>query len=205
MRTQPVIVPHREPRDLAMGQYMDAWSRVENLVRVCIREMMGVDQMYLRPVFAALMTKQTIDLFMATAKSTLNEAGVAKVSKLNERLIDRNRRRNHIVHGAWNCHVFNPATGEAIWLRKYEPVEHDLASLPYDDPKIAGMFCFTVAELARTRDLLEPVIEALGALSQEIPTLKLKPQPPETPGAKGPPPRGSGAKARQRRDPRLRG
>lgn len=57
-----IHVPDRAIRNQAMGEYMDAWSRMENLLRSCIREMMNVDEAYLRPVFAVLMTKQTIDL-----------------------------------------------------------------------------------------------------------------------------------------------
>lgn len=71
-------------------------------------------------------------------------------------------------------HVLNPSTGETIWLRKYDPVEHDLASLPYDDPKIAGMYCFTVAALSQTTSLMEPVVRALADLLPEIPSLRLQ-------------------------------
>ncbi len=77
-----IHVPDRAPRDQTMGEYMDACSRMESLLRSCIREMMNVDEMIVRPVFAALMTKQTIDLLAATAKANLTAKGASEVTSL---------------------------------------------------------------------------------------------------------------------------
>ncbi len=79
-------------------------------------------------------------------------------------------------------HVLNPTTGETIWLRKYEPIEHDLAGLPYDHPKIGGTYCFTVPQLSNTKSLLEPVVSALADLLGRIPSLRLQALPSETSG-----------------------
>lgn len=169
----PVKVPDRADRDRVMGEYMNAWSRVENLTRLAIQQMLEIDDLAMRAISAAMTTRSTIDLFLAAAKLTLNKAGISKVRKLYDSLIDRNRRRNNIVHGRWECHVYNPSTGDAEWLLRYNSIDLEITALPHSDPKVAGLYSFTVSELSQTTTHAERMVVALAKFLAEIPALRL--------------------------------
>lgn len=57
-----------------------------------------------------------------------------------------------------------------------------LSKLPYDNPKIAGMYSFTLEELSATKSHVEPMVIELATLLQEIPSLKLRGPPTESSG-----------------------
>lgn len=175
--TLTINVPDRAERDRVYGEYMNAWSRVENLVRVAIAEMLQIDDWAMRAIGAAVPTYNTINLFVAAAKLTLNTQGVSKAKKIHERLIDRNRRRNNIVHGCWHIYVSNPQTGEAEWLLQYSTIDAEITAAPHTDPKVAALYSFTVAELSQTTIHAEKVVISLSEFLAEIPSLKLQAPP----------------------------
>jgi len=156
-----------------MGEYMADWGRMENVLKLCIQELLGIDEVLVQAVTSSMMTRQTIELLESLAEASLTPHGAKKVKDLCNKLTTRNRFRNNIVHGYWVCHVTNPQTGEAIWLRKYDPVSYALAKLPNDHEKITGTYCFTLPQLADTTSRLEPVIGALADLQAEMPSLRL--------------------------------
>ena len=167
-----------ENKDAAMGRYMDAFSNLEGMIQLAIGLIMEIDMPALSSVFAVLMTKQSIDLLEAVAQEHLTEAGAIRVRKLCERLSRRNMRRNHIVHGSWNQTVVvtdEIATQE--WVRTYQHANPTLRKLHYDDPKVAGMYTFTVLGLDKATDHVREMSEAVGALIDELPTLRVLPLP----------------------------
>jgi hypothetical protein len=80
---------------------MDAWSRLEGMMSETTREILGINDQASRAISATVMARQAIDLFEAAGKLHFNDAGVKRISKLAEKLIRRNSRRNSIVHGSW--------------------------------------------------------------------------------------------------------
>jgi hypothetical protein len=175
-------MPEREERDKAMGRYMDAFSRLEIMMQTAILEMIQLDQVRTRAFFAALGTKNTIDVLKATAQIELTPEGAERVRKLGLRIAERNMRRNHIVHGKWNIHVTpndaGDGTATAEWIRRYDHTDPTLGGDPHD-PKLLGMYTFTITALDKATGHAEEMVEALSALIADIPKLRPQPPPPE--------------------------
>lgn len=126
------------------------------------------------------MTKQSIELLEAAAKLRLNEDGIKRTHRLCEKLGRRNMRRNHIVHGAWGLLTKlyeEGATNE--WVRQYSNTDPSLAALMPTDPKLIGIYNFTIPELDRATDHVEEMVLELSALGQDIPQLLVQPRTPE--------------------------
>ena len=107
-----------------MGRYMDAFSRLETMMRFITGILLGIDQRSAGPIFATLMTKQLIELLEAAAVLALSPSDAQRVKNLCGKISRRNMRRNHIVHGYWLTHfdVKDGAyTGE--WIRTYSNVK----------------------------------------------------------------------------------
>jgi hypothetical protein len=169
-----------EAKDAAMGRYMDAFSRLEGMIHIAISDILQIDFNVLGSVFATLMTKQSIDLLEAVAQEHLTEEGAAKVHKICERLGRRNMRRNHIVHGAWvQFFIIGDEVATQEWVRCYQHVNPALRKLPYTDPKMAGMYAFTIPGLDKATDHVQEMTEAVSALIGDLPSLRLPPQTPE--------------------------
>ena len=162
-----------------MGLYMDAFSRLEIMMQAATLQLLRIDEIRARPFFAALGTKQMIDVLKAAAKLELSDEGAERVKKLCTRLADRNMRRNHIVHGKWNIHVTpidaGDGTATAEWIRRYDHIDPSYGGDPHD-PKLLGMYTFTIPALDKTTDHVEEMVQALSSLIEDIP--KLRPPPP---------------------------
>ena len=172
-----------EARDIALGQYMDAFGRLEMLIKFATQELLQIDWAAANAISATVMTKQSIDLLEAAAKLRLTEGGAARVHRICEKLSRRNMRRNHIVHGTWMHTVVitdDGATQE--WVRTYSHTDPTMAQLPPSDPKKAGIYTFTVPELARATDHVQEMVLALSALMEDIPSLRVPPPAPEGSG-----------------------
>lgn len=185
MKTYPVVpganiqLEHlpSEAKDAAMGRYMDVFGRLEGMVHLAIGLTMEIDLMAMGSVFAVLGTKQSIDLLEAVAQEHLTKEGARRVHLLGVRLGNANRRRNHIVHGSWAMAVL--ITDEQVtqeWVRTYSHVDPALRKLPYNDPKVAGTYTFTVPALDTTSGHVEALCQAIGALIEDLPSLRLPPQ-----------------------------
>ncbi|MGZ3196183.1 MAG: hypothetical protein ACXWI5_02730 [Croceibacterium sp.] len=171
-----------EARDSAMGRYMDAFSRLEGIVHIAISEIQQIDLVILRPVFAVMMAKQSIDLLEAVAHMHLTPEGATRVHNLCERLLRRNMRRNHIVHGKWI--MVATISDDCViqeWVRWYDHVNPELAQLRYTDPKLAGMYAFTVPGLDKATGHVVEMLQVVSALLEDLPSLRLQQQAPEAP------------------------
>lgn len=166
MEPTKISPPPTEERDAALGRYMDAWSRLETAINYTTQEILGIDSDAGFVIWAAIQTRQSIEVLDAAAKLKFNAAGRARVANICEQLVRRNMRRNHIVHGFWRFRIQigmmggEPQIGE--WRRVYDHVDPDKEPSPNGSS-------FTVAELDKTTGHVEEMIEALWSLEQEIP------------------------------------
>lgn len=171
----PIVIssPPSEERDAALGRYMDAWSRLETSINYTTQEILGIDADAGFVIWAAIQTRQSIDVLDAAAKLKFDKSGQTRVAQICEQLVRRNMRRNHIVHGFWRFKVQigvmggEPEVGE--WRRVYDHVDPDR------EPSADGS-SFTVAELDKTTGHVEEMIEALWSLEQDIPSLLIRPR-----------------------------
>lgn len=169
-----------DERDAALGKYMDAFSRMEGMLELMVRFLLKTDHIPARAVNSVLYSKQRIDLIEALAASNLSKETAARVAKACERLSRRNMRRNHIVHGIWQQLVLvSDDSVEMMWLRVYSPSDPSLSKLGPDDPKLAGVYSFTIPELDRATGHVEEMLPILGELLKEIREQLPQPPPPE--------------------------
>lgn len=175
-----------EERDKALGKYMDAFSRMEGMINYINQELLQTDWLASNALWALMYSKQRIDLMESLAWLRLPKDMAARVTKACEKCARRNMRRNHIIHGRWEqaVNVYDDRY-EMEWVRRYTPTSPDLAYIKdYDDPKLLGMYSFTIPVLDRATDHVEEMVLALSALATEIRTQLSLPPPPEEEPAK---------------------
>lgn len=172
----------KEERDRSLGRYMDAFSRLEGMMRVAAEILLRIDQGAAGLIFATLGTKQLVDLLSASAKLALTDEGVSRVKNICERIGRRNMRRNHIVHGYWTTLIrLEDGAAHAEWVRRYDLVDPARMQLDPTDPKLLGTYNFTIAALDRATDHVEEMVQAMSVLVSDIPTLQFpQPSPAET-------------------------
>ena len=170
---------------MAMGRYMNAFAELEGMIHLAIGFILDVDLPMMRPVFAVMATRQSIDLLDAVGQTHLTDEGAKRVHHLCDRLIRRNMRRNHIVHGSWaNAVIINDGCITQEWVRMYSHAKPAMSNLPYTDPRVAGIYAFTVAELDKATGHVEEMLLAISNLIGDLPSLKAPPQAPgESEGA----------------------
>lgn len=170
----------KEERDRAMGRYMDAFSRLEGMMRVAAEILLRIEQGPAGPIFATLGTRQLIDLLGAAAKISLKDEGIARVKNICERIGRRNMRRNHIVHGYWTTFIRAGDDGiEALWIRRYDLVDPSRMQIDPTDPQLLGTYNFTILALDKATDHVEEMVQAMSVLVVDIPALQLPPPSPE--------------------------
>ena len=167
-------------RDRAMGRYMDTFARMEGMIQMVIQELLDLDPISARPIFATLGTKQSIDLLGASAKTALNSKDAKRVTDLVTRISKRNLRRNHIVHGRWHIHITPSEAGQTEeWIRVYGNVDPSLDALDPLSEKLIGTYNFTVPALDKATDHAEEMVQALSVLLLDTPMLLARRHTPE--------------------------
>lgn len=140
---------------------------------ITTQEILGIDADAGFVIWAAIQTRQSIDVLDAAAKIKFNKVGRTRVAQICEQLIRRNMRRNQIVHGFWRLKVKIGMMGEepeiGEWRRVYDYVDPDKETS-------ADGSSFTVAELDKTTGHVEEMIEALESLEQDISSLLMRPR-----------------------------
>ena len=87
-------------------------------------------------------------------------------------------RRNHIVHGTWqHAVIVNDESAEQEWVRWYQRQTHPGAT-NHRDPKLLGIYTFTIQELDRATDHVQQMVQAVSELIGTIPSLRVLPQTP---------------------------
>lgn len=160
-----------------MGRYMDTFSLLEGVMRAAVESMLGLHPNVAMICMSVVGTRNLIDLVEASAKLSLNEEGVNKVRAICEKIKRRNMRRNHIVHGYWIAYFQKDDQGHlAQWIRRYDLTDPNQQSLDALDPKLLGVYTFTVPALDKATGHVKDMVEELYQLVQDIPSLR-PPQP----------------------------
>jgi hypothetical protein len=186
--SEPYQIPTlpQEQRDLTLGRYMDAWSRMEGFVRLIFRDLLDTDWEVATAVFASMGTKQMKDVLLALGSIRLTPDGAKRLVNLGERLAKLNTKRNNIVHGTWVVNVLMNDAPEGrtsivtTWVRTYTPVQHELAVFAgrYDMPKIGEKSAFTLSQLHTATKHVEALMGDLSQFFGDIPSLRKPPMPP---------------------------
>lgn len=189
--SEPYQIPNlpQEPRDLALGRYMDAWSRMEGFLYLIFTELTGADAEVSRVLYSTLNAKPIRDVLSSLGSIRLNEDGASRLTKLCERVGKQATKRNHIIHGAWVTSVIisdtKPPSDKRIitttWVRTYTPVQYELAkqSGRYDLPKVGEHYAFTIDQLERTTNNVLTLMGELSTFLADLPSLRKPPPQPD--------------------------
>ena len=168
--------PPTEERDVALGQYMDAWSRLETILLELLRELLHTDDAATVAVGATLGARQLKDLLNALAALRMRPEGTQKMARLCNRFSGLNTKRNHIIHGRWAVVVHLRTDGNTVaWVRSYTPVDPALAMAggDYTKPKIGDHFAFTIKQLRGAQAHVSALMGDASAFIGELPSLRL--------------------------------
>lgn len=165
--------PPIEPRDASLGRYMDAWSRLETAIHYAAQEILEIEADAAYAIWSAIQTFQAIKVLEAAAKLRLKPDGQKRVSKICEKLVRRNIRRNYIIHGTWmqsiRLNFIGSGQTHGPWRRVYSHVDPDM-------PKSDDGSDLTILELDKPTDHVEEMVGALWSLVDDIPQLRVQRQ-----------------------------
>jgi len=113
------IIYIKEPTDnarhIALGKFMDAWSKLENCIASSLCDATGLHRMNADVLMNALGTRGQLEVISLLGFSGLPAAQETTLRALLGRVRNNNTRRNHIVHGSWALEAkLYDANGKAI-------------------------------------------------------------------------------------------
>lgn len=155
-------------RDITMGRYIDAFSKLEGSIQYATGNILGLDYGAIRQIFSVMMTKQMIDLLENSAQSRLSEPEAKTIKGICDRIVNQNALRNRIIHGSWQ-QVVTTFDDHAVqeWVRFYYAIKTSQKDLSHSDPKMAGKFCFTIKNLEKCISNIEEIIKELKKFYSE--------------------------------------
>ncbi len=164
-----------EPRDLAMGRFMEAWSQLEASLRDLLSALSGAPDRAAFSIAAAIPDNGRMqELLLALGNmASIDLDEMKELKAICEHLQTSNRYRNHIVHGQWinASDTSKPATASPykprMWLRVYTVIDKrkEFDAVMGWDEKARKLYVFSVARLE------ERALSAL-ALADRITRLK---------------------------------
>jgi len=93
--------PTGDERHVALGKFMDAWSKVEMNIRLILSVLIDTDNETMPTVMNALGTRGQLDVMLSLAHVKLTAQANIEIEALLERIKVNNTKRNYIVHGYW--------------------------------------------------------------------------------------------------------
>lgn len=97
--------PMDNRRHIALGRFMDAWSKLESAIATVLCDSTGLDRKEANVLMNALGTRGQLDVIDVLGGSGLSDAQQAELVALMGRVRTNNTRRNYIVHGNWVLEV----------------------------------------------------------------------------------------------------
>lgn len=126
--TEPLVIKlgSSQPRDIALGQFMNAWSDLEGSLRILLGLLSGASPQVAQAIAAAIPDLGRMrELLMALGAAHLDDAEQKELDELCKYLTISAMYRNSIVHGQWGI-VGNTIIDEdgrevmrSEWMRIY--------------------------------------------------------------------------------------
>jgi hypothetical protein len=154
--------PKGDEHHLKLGLFMDAWSRLEQILVLTLAGLLQTHHSRSLLVLEAISSRQLIELMKRLALRTLNGPARDELLRLADRMSRLNSKRNTLVHGHWILEaVVYVRRGDAVlacqFLRETTPTDPEIAKmiLKPENQKVRIKHCFTLKRIdAATRDAL---------------------------------------------------
>lgn len=166
--------PKGDEHHLKLGLFMDAWSRLEQIIVLVLAGLLHTDHRRARIVMAAVSTRQLIELIKGLGYVTLSGIAHSDLVRLADRVGRLNSKRNALVHGHWVlealvCVRRNEAVLMTHFLRETTPTDPEVARqiLNPENQKERVRHCFTLKRIeGTTRDTLT-LVQAFADFTTE--------------------------------------
>jgi len=155
-----IVIPKDSMRHEKLGQFMEAWSALENTLEMFLAYLLKIDLGDAALVIPKLGTKNGLDLLEGLGMRKLDDASATTLINLLERVGKLNTKRNILVHGRW---IFEANVvvkrGEVClitqFLREVIPTDPEQAKALGNprNQKDRVRYCFNIKRIeATTRD-----------------------------------------------------
>lgn len=147
-----ISMPPTYDRDLTMGQYIDAWSSLEDLLFVLFWKLVTPNHDIARAIYSTgIQPKNLEELLITIAPYRMTKSEQKKLAPLCERFRNASLRRNKIIHSVWEIET---KAGKSQWVRIYSPISNEkwgeLRKVEPKNPqnqKIRSSYRFTIPQL----------------------------------------------------------
>lgn len=160
--------PSDNSRHIALGRYLDAWSRVETGISALVRRSTGSQIGQAHILMNALGMHGALDVLNVMPINGISKAQHSKLCALLDRVKNQNTNRNRIVHGKWLLELRLFDWGGKIGVRRFQ-----YRYYPPSDPQVIEAIRSETDKRARKKYLFSiPRVEGITAevlrLSEEL-------------------------------------
>ena len=185
---QTLVIPNipTQKRDIALGQYMDRFSRLENCLSILFWKLLQTDLQTANTIFYELGMRQIVSLLIATGRAELTDDDQKRLESIAQRIHKCTAKRNHLVHGSWSPEIAvggdengRPIVAHVEWVRSYRPTDPKEAKEALDkrNQKLNSKYHFTIKKIVEASRHL---IELANDITEFSKTLDYFPEPPHT-------------------------
>jgi hypothetical protein len=96
-----MLQPTDQTRHVALGMFMDAWSKLELAISDLLMELLSTSSENMPALMNSLGTRGQIDVISVLGQSALTGSQATQLIDILQSIKTNSTRRNHIVHGYW--------------------------------------------------------------------------------------------------------
>jgi hypothetical protein len=179
----PMIQPRDDARHVALGKFMDQWSKLEMQIARLLGIAMGRNSLEMPAVMNALGTKGQRECLEALLVPNLEDEPSRELQRLLALLKSNATKRNYLAHGFWSLEVIIADRNGVPWpnyrqYRRYNPSDPHLRKALSDrsDPKARKTYMFSIARINAIAAELDRLWHAFSKIRAD--NLKQPPQKP---------------------------
>ena len=185
METESAASPPIDPRDLALGRYLTAWSNLEHSLRFLLARLIGTTFEIGFSVAAAIPDNGRMqELLRALGRLQLDDSDdLNELVEICKHVQDSSHHRNRIVHGTWvvtNDRHEEARSGRAayMWVRAYPlpDKERERMAITGHSPKDEKKYVYSVARLIERAEKADALGKRIGAFNLRIENRTGKPE-----------------------------
>lgn len=158
-----IPAPPTEDRDIALGQFMHTWSKLEFKLLLLFHTLTDITLEIANIIFATgFQCSSLIDMFLALGKLRLLDSECAQLKSLCRRYSRANAKRNKIVHGSWEREYDSLNPNKNQWIRIYFTSDPDFDEQIKHNQQIRSTHRYTIQQLISTTEQLKSLVDDFG-------------------------------------------
>lgn len=173
--------PPTDDRDIALGQFMHLWSKLEMQLLLTFHTLTGTTVEIAHTIFLTGFQSQTlIEVFKALGQMILLKSEQENLNSLCKRYSKAVAKRNKIVHGTWFLEAISDGSNIGQWVRVFAPINPILQKQIFDkfNQKARRNYRFTIPQLIQTCKDMKTLIKDMGQFNGII-INRIDPLPPD--------------------------